>query len=122
MIVPVVPMLDTKCVIRPSVSRQISGPVVRVVRERIVGIGELVEDDALAVGAHLLGDVARGLHAARLRREHDLGAEGAHRLAALDRQVLRHDQHHAIAAHRRGHRQRDAGVARGRLDQRVAAA
>jgi hypothetical protein len=28
MIVPVVPMLDTKCVIVPCVSRQISGPVV----------------------------------------------------------------------------------------------
>jgi hypothetical protein len=28
MIVPVVPMLETKCVILPSVSRQISGPVV----------------------------------------------------------------------------------------------
>jgi hypothetical protein len=27
MIVPVVPMLETKWVIRPSVSRQISGPV-----------------------------------------------------------------------------------------------
>jgi hypothetical protein len=27
MMVPVVPMLETKCVIRPSVSRQISGPV-----------------------------------------------------------------------------------------------
>ena len=27
MIVPVVPMLLTKCVIRPAVSRQISGPV-----------------------------------------------------------------------------------------------
>ena len=27
MMVPVVPMLETKCVILPSVSRQISGPV-----------------------------------------------------------------------------------------------
>ena len=36
------------------------------------------------------------------------------------RQVLRHDQHHAVAADRRRHRQRDAGVARGGLDQRVA--
>ena len=43
-----------------------------------------------------------------------------HGLRALDRQVLRHDQQHAVAAHRRGHRQCDAGVARGRLDQRVA--
>ena len=28
MMVPVVPMLETKCVMRASVSRQISGPVV----------------------------------------------------------------------------------------------
>ncbi len=27
MMVPVVPMLETKCVMRPCVSRQISGPV-----------------------------------------------------------------------------------------------
>ena len=55
-----------------------------------------------------------------LRREHDLGAEGAHGLAPLDRQVLGHDQDHAVAAHRRRHGERDAGVAAGRLDQRVA--
>ena len=35
-------------------------------------------------------------------------------------QVLRHDQHHAVAPDRGGHGQRDAGVARGGLDQRVA--
>src|SRR6266545_2709442 len=34
--------------------------------------------------------------------------------------MLRHHEHHPIAAHRRSHRQRDAGVARGRLDQRIA--
>ena len=42
------------------------------------------------------------------------------RLAPLDRQMLRHHQHHAVAAHRGRHRQRNAGVAAGRLDQRVA--
>ncbi len=35
-------------------------------------------------------------------------------------QVLRHDQHHAVAPDRRRHRQRDAGIAGGGLDQRVA--
>ena len=120
MIVPVVPMLETKCVILPSVSRQISGPVVAVVRQRIVGIGELVEDDALPFGAHALGDIARRLHAAGLRREDDFRAERAHRLAPLHRKMLRHHQHHAKAAHRRRHRERDAGVARRRFDQRIA--
>ena len=91
-----------------------------VVHARVVGVGELVEHAALAVALHLLGQVARVLHAARARRQDQLGAEGLHRLRALDRQVLRHDQQHAVAADRRGHRQRDAGVARGGLDQRVA--
>ena len=50
----------------------------------------------------------------------NLGAEGAHGLAPLDRQVLGHHQHHAVAPHRRRHGERDAGIAAGRLDQRVA--
>ncbi len=91
-----------------------------VVRERIVGVRELVEDHALAFALHLVGQVARELHAALDRRQHDLGAIGGHALAALDRQILGHDQHHLVAADRRGHRQRDAGIAAGRLDQRVA--
>ena len=74
------------------------------------------------VGKRLLGQVACVLHAARARREDELGAEGLHGLRALDRQVLRHDQHHAVAADRRRHRQRDAGVAARGLDQRVAGA
>ena len=120
MMVPVVPMVETKCVILPAVSRQISGPGALVVRERIVGVGELVEDHALARVAHLLGRVARELHAALLRRQHEARRRTRHRLAPLHRQVLGHHQHHAIAAHRRHHRERDAGVAAGRLDQRVA--
>src|SRR5258708_24085835 len=88
-----------------------------VVRQRIVRIGELVEDQALSCFAHALGGVARELHAAFLRREDELRAEGGHRLPPLDRQVLGHHQHHAIAAHRGDHREGDAGVAAGRLDQ-----
>jgi hypothetical protein len=92
------------------------------VHPRVVGVGELVEHDALLLAHHALGQVARRFHAARARREDDLGAEGAHGLAALDRQVLRHDENHAVAADRRGHRQSDARVARGGLDQDVALA
>ena len=47
-------------------------------------------------------------------------AERRHGLAPLDGQVLGHHQHHAVAAHRRDHGERDAGVAAGGLDQRVA--
>jgi hypothetical protein len=38
----------------------------------------------------------------------------------LDGQVLGHDQHHPVALDRGGHGQRNAGIARSRLDQRVA--
>ena len=31
-----------------------------------------------------------------------------------------HDQHHAVATHRGSHRERNAGIARRRLDQRIA--
>src|SRR6185503_20227898 len=66
-----------------------------VVRERIVRIGELVEDDALAIVPHALGNVACGLHAAGLWGQHDFGAERAHRLPPLERQMLGHHQDHA---------------------------
>ncbi len=57
-----------------------------------------------------------------LARQHQLGAVGLHGLCPFDRQILGHDQDHAVAEHRRGHGQGDAGVARGGLDQRVAGA
>ncbi len=87
---------------------------------RVVVVGELVQHPALAVALHVLGQVARVLHAAALGREQQLGAERLHGLGALHRQVLRHDQHHPVALDRRGHGQGDAGVAGGGLDQRVA--
>jgi hypothetical protein len=99
--VPVVPIAETKC-------------------KRVVRVGELVEDDALAFLLHRISQVTRVLHAALDRREDDLRAVGRHALAALHRQVFRHDQHHLVAADGGCHGQRDAGVAGGRLDQRVA--
>ena len=111
MIVPVVPIAETKCVMRPSVSRHSSGPGAAVVRERIVGIRELVEDGAATLGAHLPGQVARALHPLRLGDQDQLGAVRGHRLAPLVRQVVRHDEDHPVALHRGHHRERDAGVA-----------
>jgi hypothetical protein len=61
------------------------------VRQRIIGIRELIEDGALAFGTHPFGDVARGFHSTGLRRQHELGAVGAHRLDALGRLAFRHD-------------------------------
>jgi hypothetical protein len=118
--VPVVPMLETKWVIFPLGVAPDFRSRRFVVDHRVVRVGELVEHDAFAVGDHFLGQVARGFHAAFLRREDDLGAEGAHGLAALGRQVLWHQQQQAVAADRRRHGERDAGVAGGGLDQRVA--
>ena len=98
------------------------GPCGLEMHARVVGIGELVEHAAFAIALHLLGHVAGVFHAARARREDQLGAKGAHGLCPLDGQVLRHDQQHAITPYRGGHGQRDAGVARSRLDQGVAGA
>ena len=53
-------------------------------------------------------------------REHQFGAEQRQHLAALDRHRFRHDQDELVAARRRDERQRDAGVAGGRLDQNSA--
>jgi hypothetical protein len=84
------------------------------------GLSALVQHPALAVALHLLGQVARVFHAARARREDQLGAERLHGLRAFDAQVFGHDQQHAVTADRCRHRQRDAGVARGGFDQGVA--
>ena len=83
-----------------------------VVRERIVGIGELVEDDALAFVAHR----ARRCRARLPCRRPSASARARRRTRASSarrsgRLVLRHHQHHPVAAHRRDHRERDAGVA-----------
>src|SRR5579871_3188287 len=51
-----------------------------VMHYRIVRVGELVEHGALALAHHLVGQVARVLHAALLRSEDDLGAVRAHGL------------------------------------------
>ena len=48
------------------------------------------------------------------------GAVGGHQTPALERHRLRHDEDQPVAADRGDHRQADAGVARGRLDDRAA--
>ena len=52
-------------------------------------------------------------------REHHLCAEEAHDLAALDAEVLGHDHDQGIALGGADHRQTDARVAAGRLDDRL---
>jgi hypothetical protein len=115
-------MLLTKWVISPGGLLPQLGTGSLVVRERVVGVGELVEDDPAAFIAHAFGNVARQFHAAILRRQHQLGAKGLHGLPALDALVLGHDQDHPVAARGSDHRQRNAGIAGGGFDQRVSRA
>jgi hypothetical protein len=116
MMVPVVPMLETKCVIVPDFR-----PGAPVMRQRIIGIGELIQHPTLALGLHAQRQITRMLHAAlQCRREDELCTIGRHAGAALLRQVVRHDENHAVALHRCHHGQGDAGVAAGGFDQGVA--
>ena len=52
--------------------------------------------------------------------QHQLGAERSQHLAAFERHRFRHRQGHRIAPRRRHERQRDSGIAAGRLDQFLA--
>ena len=100
MIVPPVPTPATKMSTLPSVSAQISGPVVALWTAGLAVLG--------------LGDGA--LHALCAFGEHQLGAVGLHKLAALDAHRLGHDDDDAIAPRRRDGGKTDAGVAGGGLD------
>jgi len=91
-----------------------------IVRERIVGIAELVEHEEgiglLGGGTHLLLGPVTGLLHAAIDEMHG-GAERLHGLSALDRQGVGHHQVHLDADRPGDHRQGDAGVAARRFDQ-----
>jgi hypothetical protein len=91
-----------------------------VVDARVVGVGELVQYPALARLLHGLGQITREFHAPAFGSQDQFGTKGLHRLRPFDRQILRHDQHHAVALDGGRHRQRNAGVAGGRFNQGVA--
>ena len=91
-----------------------------VVHARIILVCKLVQHAALALVLHLVGQVARIFHAAAFGRQNQLGSKRFHGLRPLNRQVLGHDQHHAVAFDGGGHGQCNARVARGRFNQRVA--
>ena len=60
----------------------------------------------------------RALHALFARREVEGRAIGEHQPAALDAHAFGHDQDQLVALDRRDHREADAGIAGGRLDDR----
>ena len=117
MMVPVVPMAETKCVTRPPVPFRDLRPRALVVGAPVVAVRELVEHQVAALGDLSPCVVDRSLHAGGGGREHDRGPVGAHRLDPLGRRVLRHHELERVAPERRDHRQRDTGIAAGRLDQ-----
>jgi len=112
-------MLLTKWVMLPCVPCQISGPVPRIMRRRIIRIGKLIEDGAAPLGPQFFCEIPGRLHAPGAWRENQLGTECTHTLATLDTLVFRHDQDHAITTHGRRHRQGNARITAGRLDQGI---
>ena len=91
-----------------------------IMGQRIIGIGELVQHLALTFPFHPGGQIPSPLHAFVPGHQDNLGAKGPHRSPPLGAHVGRHDQHHPVTLDGRRHRQRNAGVAAGSLDEGVA--
>ena len=123
-IVPPVPTLATKWVIRPSVCSHSSGPVVRSWAARVLHVPVLVGlERARDVAREPGGDAVVAL--GRLgrdvgRAQDDLGAVGPQEGLLLDRLLVGHDEDAAVALERGGDGQAVAGVAGRRLDDGAA--
>jgi hypothetical protein len=88
---------------------------------RVGRVLELLRHEAAGpLGEQFLGALDGACHAALGRRQHDLGAERAQHLAPLDAHRGRHGQRQPIATRGAHESQRDAGVARRRLDDLAA--
>ena len=117
--VPPVPTPATKASTSPSVSFQISSAVVRRWISGLAGFSNCCGITASGISLdQLLGALHGAAHALGALGQHQFGAEQPQHLAPLHRHRLRHDEDQAIAARRRDEGERDAGIARGRLDQR----
>ena len=73
-----------------------------------------------SLGDDFLGTGDRAFHALFARRQVEGRAKSEHQAAALDAHAVRHDEDQLVALHRRDHREADAGVAGGRLDDHAA--
>src|SRR6476469_4528707 len=92
-----------------------------LVREGVGLVAVLVEHDPVGVlPRDLLGDAHGLVGTAGRGRGDDLGAPHPQQLAALLGGVLGHHADDAVALELRGHRERDARVAAGRLEDRAA--
>ena len=86
------------------------------------GVVELLRHEGAPLIGDLAGQVDGLVHAAQRRRLVHLGAIGAQQVGALAGHPLGERQDALVAARRADHRQRDAGVAAGRLDDQRATA
>ena len=120
MIVPPVPMPATKMSTLPSVSFQISSAVVSRWISGLASLANCRARTSPGAGRDLLGLGDGALHPPGPVGEDELGAEGPQQGAALLGHGLGHGQDDVVAARRTDHRQRDAGVAAGRLDDGAA--
>ena len=116
------PRPATKWVIAGQVGEQL-GAGALLVGERVGRVAVLVEHHPVGVlVGDLLGHPDGLVGAAGGGRGDDLGAPHPQQLAALLGGVLRHHADDPVALELGRHRQRDAGVARGRLEDRAAGA
>ena len=116
--VPPVPTPEMRMSTWPSVSSQISGPVVLKWISRIGGIVELLEHVAVGrFGEDLLGLGDGAVHAVGARGEDNFGAESKKQHAALEAHGLGHGEDELVALHRGDESQTDAGIAAGGLDE-----
>ena len=119
-IVPPVPTPATRMSTWPSVSFQISSAVVRRWISGLAGFSNCCGMTAFGVLAIQPRPCDRAVHALGRRRQHDLGAQRLEQLAPLDESSSPAWSGSAGSPWRRHERQADAGVAAGRLDDRVA--
>ena len=124
LIVPPVPMPATKCVIRPSVCSHSSGPGAQVVRLRVLRVRVLV---GLPGPVDLLDQPVRGavvgvgvVRVDRRRADDDTGPVRLEHVALVLPDLVRADEHAAVALALGHDRQPDTGVAGGGLDDRPA--
>ena len=120
--VPLVPRPATKCVRRPLVCSMISGAGRVVMRAPVRVVAVLIR---IKVALRIRRDhpahfADRAVGALERTGQHELGAERAKNQLPLRARVLGQAQLHFVAARRADHRVRDAGVARGRIDDRQA--
>ena len=106
--------MSTAC----AVSFQISSAVVRRWMSGFAGLSNCCGMMAFGIfGEQFLRFRNGPLHAERPRRQNEFRAKKRKQLAALDRHGFRHSQDEAIPLLRGHESERDAGIARGRLDK-----